>query len=260
MAELDELLRHIEQRKAELNRHRPLPAETALSLRDKLALEWTYNSNAIEGNTLSLRETKVVLEGITVGGKSLREHFEAINHRDAIVLVEELIAKSLDIDEWNIRNLHQLVLRNINAEEAGRYRKQNVTISGASTIPPDFVRLPEVMDELMLWYKTDAQVLHPVERAAQLHTRFVEIHPFVDGNGRTGRLLLNFELMREGYPPVVIRVEERLTYYEALDQACVTGRFEAITRLVAEGLLRTFDTYFAVLGINELAQPFQKSQ
>ena len=224
------------------------------SLREKLMLEWTYHSNAIEGNTLTLRETKVVLEGITVGGKSLREHFEATNHRDAILYVEDVVSKAEALSEWQIRDIHALVLKNINADEAGRYRHENVVIAGASTTPPDFLHLPAEMAGLIDWYDRTAP-MHPVERAAELHTRFVKIHPFVDGNGRTGRLLLNFELMKAGYPPAIIRKEDRLAYYDALDKACVSGDHADITRLVAEATQRSLEIYLDVLGLRHAPGP-----
>ena len=211
-------------------------------------LELTYHSNAIEGNTLTLRETKVVLEGITVGGKSLREHLEATNHRDAILYVEEIVAKREALTEWQIRNLHSLVLKSIDSEQAGRYRQENVVIAGASTTPPDFMHVAAEMAGLIDWYGHSAD-LHPVARAAQLHTRFVKIHPFIDGNGRTGRLLLNFELMRVGYPPAIIRKEDRLAYYDALDVACVSGDYGEITALVAASVQRSLVVYLEVLGL-----------
>jgi Fic family protein len=241
--ELPNLLRAIDERKAALDALRPLSSATAASLRAALSLEWTYHSNAIEGNTLTLRETRVVLEGITVGGKSLRDHLEAVNHRDAILLVEDLVARSAEIDEWNIRGMHQLLLRTIDPVEAGRYRRENVLIAGASFQPPSHILIPERMQDLATWHQTDAQHLHPIARAAELHTRFVEIHPFVDGNGRTGRLLLNLDLMRAGFPPAVIRKEDRTAYYDALDKACTTRDYEDITRLVADGVIRTLDLY-----------------
>lgn len=244
--ELKRRLQAVDDDKAKLDAARPLPPHTVASLRDKLTLEWTYHSNAIEGNTLTLRETKVVLEGITIGGKSLREHFEAINHRDAILYVEEIVARQEPLTEWQIKNIHSLVLRGIDRGEAGRYRRENGVIAGASTTPPDFLRLDEEMQHLMTWYEQAGQ-LHPIERAAELHTRFVKIHPFVDGNGRTGRLLLNFELMKFGYPPAVIRKEDRLAYYDALDEACVTGIYDDITMLVAEAVQRSLKTYLALL-------------
>ena len=248
MLDLTELLRRVDQRKAELDVHRPLPPMTAASLREKLALDWTYNSNAIEGNTLTLRETKVVLEdGITIGKKSLREHFEAINHHDAIHFVDELASKVEEINEWNIKNIHQLVLKNIDDPIAGVYRTANVLITGAGFIPPDHLHLRDEMAGLIDWYKSDAQKLHPIDRAAQLHTRFVEIHPFKDGNGRTARLLLNLELMREGYPVAIILREDRLEYFDALEKSCVERDYDDFTRMVARCVARSLDLYLEVV-------------
>lgn len=248
------LLNTIDADKATLDAARPLPPHTMASLREKLMLEWTYHSNAIEGNTLTLRETKVVLEGTTVGGKSLREHFEATNHRDAILYVEDIVSKAEALSEWQIRNIHSLVLKGIDTSEAGRYRRENVVIAGAGTTPPDFLHLPADMAALMSSYEA-AGNLHPVERAAELHTRFAKIHPFNDGNGRTGRLVLNFELMKAGYPPAIIRKEDRLAYYDALDKACVSGDYGDIARLVAESVQRSLDTYLEVLGLRHARAP-----
>ncbi|KLU21874.1 cell division protein Fic [Caballeronia mineralivorans PML1(12)] len=245
-----QLLQVIDDEKAALDAARPLPHYTVASLGEKLRLEWIYHSNAIEGNTLTLRETKVVLEGITVGGKSIREHFEATNHRDAILYLEDVVAKKEVLSEWQIRNIHRLVLKGIDDNEAGRYRHENVAIAGASTTPPDFLHVPAEMHTLLEWYK-HAGALHPVVRAAELHTRFVKIHPFVDGNGRTGRLLLNFELMKDGYPPAVIRKEDRLAYYDALDKACVREDYGDITQLVGEAVQRSLETYLTVLGLRK---------
>lgn len=245
---LFELLQLVDARKARLDALRPLPALTVSSLHDKLALEWTYHSNAIEGNTLTLRETQVVLEGITVGGKSMREHLEAINHREAIGAVEELIRSGRAMTEWDIRSIHQIVLKGIDPEHAGRYRTENVAIVGASHIPPAAVLVPERMAELMQWHNgVESRGLHPVQRAAEFHTRFVEIHPFVDGNGRTGRLLMNAVLMQAGYPPAVIRKENRPAYYEALDRACVTRDYTDIAQLVAQETMRSLDSYLEVI-------------
>ncbi|CDW92600.1 MULTISPECIES: Fic family protein [Thiomonas] len=242
------LLKLIDTRKALLDARRPLPPATLASLHDKLALEWTYNSNAIEGNTLTLRETQVVLEGITVGGKSLREHLEAINHQEAIGAVESLIQSGKQMTEWDVRGIHQIVLKGIAPEYAGRYRTENVAIVGASHTPPAAVQVPERMTELMRWLNsTPSGGLHPVARAAEFHTRFVEIHPFVDGNGRTGRLLMNAVLMQDGYPPAVIRAENRPAYYDALDRACVTRDYGDITRLVAQETIRSLDSYLEVI-------------
>ena len=243
---LEERLKRVDTKKAKLDAVRPLPPNTIASLRDKMILEWTYHSNAIEGNTLTLRETKVVLEGITVGGKSLREHFEATNHRAAIFHVERIVAREERSSEGQIRNLHGLILRGIDDDQAGRYRRENVAIAGASTTPPDFLHLDEEMRNLIAWLEAAGR-MHPVERAAEFHARFEKIHPFADGNGRTGRLLLNLELMRAGFPPAVIRKEDRLTYYNALDEACVTGVYDSVATLVADTVQRTLEGYLAVL-------------
>lgn len=255
---LEAKLESLSADKAWLKSMRPLPSHTAASLREKLLLEWTYNSNAIEGNTLTLRETKVVLEGITVGGKSFVEHCEAINHNEAIRYVEDLVMNQEPLSEWQIKSIQGLILKGIDDNEAGRYRRENVFISGASTTPPDFLHLDQAMNGLISWYEASTS-LHPVARIAELHTRFVEIHPFVDGNGRTGRLLMNLELMKAGYPPGVIRKEDRLDYYNALDVACVSGDYSAITELVADAIGRSVDLYKEVLigdpGLSGSASP-----
>lgn len=252
-ARLAAMLTRVDKNQERLNAHRPFPQNTLASLRDKLALEWTYNSNAIEGNTLTLRETKVVLEGITVGGKSVLEHLEATNHREAIYYIEQIVRDKEPLSEWQIKNLHSLVLKGIDHENAGRYRQENVVISGASTTPPDFLHLDEEMLRLMEWHEL-AESTHPVIRATELHTRFVEIHPFIDGNGRTGRLLLNFELMKSGYPPAIIRKEDRLAYYDALDKACTSNDYSDITQLVTDAIDRSQTTYLSLV---EHASPKQ---
>jgi len=241
--------------KAKLDSLRPLPTAALRNLHDELVLRWTYNSNAIEGNTLTLMETKVVLEGITVGGKLLREHFEAINHRDAILYVEDVVRKAEPLSEWQIRNLHRLVLKQIDDDNAGTYRKLNVTIAGARHVPPDMLLVPEQMAALMHWYDTEGAAVHPVVRAAKLHVDFVKIHPFVDGNGngRTARLLLNLELLKAGFPAIVLPVTRRLAYYEALDTAHVEGDMGPFIELVGECVREGFAPYWHVLGIDPAA-------
>jgi Fic family protein len=228
---------------------RPLPPAALRNLHEELVLRWTYHSNAIEGNTLTLMETKVVLEGITVGGKLLREHFEAINHRDAILYVQDVVRRAEPLTEWQIRNLHRLVLKQIDDDNAGRYRQLNVTIAGARHVPPDMLVVPEQMLALLNWYDTQAGQMHPVERAARLHVDFVKIHPFVDGNGRTARLLLNLELLKAGFPAIVLPVEKRLAYYEALDKAHVTGDVVDFMALVTDCVREGFAPYWHVLGL-----------
>ena len=242
------MFEQLNQMKAQLDAARPLPAATTRSLHDDLLLRWTYHSNAIEGNTLTLLETKVVLEGITVGGKPLREHFEAINHRDANLYLEDIVQHAEPFSEWQIRNLHRLFLKNIDDEHAGRYRTVNVLIAGASHTPPDHLRVGEQMHDFLAWYDSSAGQLHPVERAARVHADFVGIHPFVDGNGRTSRLLMNLELMKSGFPPCVITVEQRLAYYQALDTLHTTGDYRDFIALVADSVRAAFEPYWRVLG------------
>lgn len=221
----------LDRLKAELDALRPLPVHTLRSLHEQLIVEWTYNSNAIEGNTLTLKETKVVLEGITIGGKLMREHFEAINHREAIEYVEAVVTKEEPFNEHLIKSMHQLVLKNIDNDNAGSYRRQNVVIAGAEHIPPDHIKVSDDMRDLVVWYESCQD--HPIAKAARLHADFVKIHPFIDGNGRTARLLTNFELLRSTYLPIVIQASDRLSYYDALDHAHTTNDYQPFIELVA---------------------------
>lgn len=240
----------IDALKRQLDQHRPLPPVIVNNLREDLIVRWTYHSNAIEGNTLTLRETKVALEGITIGGKSLREHLEAVNHRDAILMLEELVQKDEPLTEWTIKSLHHLILKGIDDDNAGRYRRVNVRISGAEHLPPDQLVVPELMERFIGWYRDEACKLHPVERAARVHSDFVKIHPFADGNGRTSRLLMNLELMKEGYPPAVLPVERRLDYYQALDEDHVRGNREPFLGIISDVVQDSFRPYFHALGLS----------
>ena len=242
----DNYFDEVDSLKKELDNKRPIPKETLKSLRESINLEWTYNSNGIEGNTLTLRETQVVLEGITVGGKSIKEHLEAINHEKAILFLDDLVKDNEPISEWNIKNIHQLILKDIDNENAGRYRKENVTIKGATHIPPDYLKLPELMEKLILTYNTWSEY-HPIIQAALLHGELVKIHPFVDGNGRTSRLLMNLDLMNSGYNPVIIKKESRLKYYEALDKAHATGNYTDFVKLVTKLEVEMLKKYLELL-------------
>jgi Fic family protein len=241
----------LDAQKERLDALRPLPAVLVRNLHEDLVVRWTYHSNAIEGSTLTLKETRVVLEGITVGGKLLQEHFEAINHRDAILYIEQLVMQGELLTEWQIRAIHQLVLKNIDDENAGRYRTVNVRIAGAEHMPPDALLVPQHMADLLQAYQTAVQLSHPVARAAWLHSEFVKIHPFVDGNGRTARLLTNLELIKAGFPAIVMPVEQRLRYYELLDLAHVQGDLQPFTALIAELLHQSFAVYWHALGVAE---------
>lgn len=238
---------YIDSLKETIDKHRPFSRTLVDSLQEKLTVEWTYHSNAIEGNTLTLSETKVVLEGITIGGKSMVEHLEVINHRNAILFLQELIADRESLSEWNIKSLHALILREIDNTNAGKYRNENVVISGTSHIPPKHYEIVDLMQRLIEEYHNEWRNVHSVARAALLHGEFVKIHPFIDGNGRTSRLLLNFELMKNGYPPIIIKKEERARYYNALDLAHTTMNYEPFIALVSEGVIEAQKLWLSVL-------------
>ncbi len=223
--------------KKSIDEHRPLSTNVVKSLREKLIVDWTYNSNAIEGSTLTLSETKVVLEGITIGGKSVTEHLEVINHKQAIEYLETIIKEKKDLTEWILKNIHQLILKDIDDYNAGKYRNENITISGANHMPPNHMIVSESMQELFTEYAREWDHYHPVIKACLLHGEFVKIHPFIDGNGRTARLILNFELMKYGYPPIVITKSRRLEYYEALDLAHTTIDYSKFVDFVSSFLM-----------------------
>lgn len=229
-----------------LNSKRPFSKETLKSLRNSINLEWTYNSNGIEGNTLTLRETQIVLEGITVGGKTLREHLEVINHEKAIEYIEDLVKEKNPVTEWNIKNIHQLVLKEIDDKNAGKYRSENVAIMGATHTPPDHLIVPELMEKLILNYQKWNKY-HPIIKAALIHGELVKIHPFIDGNGRTSRLVMNLSLMNSGYLPVIIKKENRLEYYNALDKAHTTGDYTDFVKLVTNLEIEMINKYLNLL-------------
>jgi Fic family protein len=216
----EKLLLSIEGKKRELDRYRPLPKAIVERLRDEFIVEWTYNSNAIEGNTLSLQETELVINrGLTIGNKSLKEHFEAINHKAGIELVEHFVDKKKKLDDEFIKALHKVILKTIDDASAGVYRKTNVRILGAIHIPPNAAKIPRLIDEFMDWYYTNRYTMPVPELAAYAHYKLVCIHPFIDGNGRTSRLIMNLILMQNGYPPAVILNMDRKKYYRVLKQA-----------------------------------------
>jgi Fic family protein len=238
----------IEALKKAIDQLRPLSPHAVTSLREKTIVDWTYHTNAIEGGTLTLSETKVVLEGLTIGGKNMVEHLEVINHKEAILFMETIIQEKQSLSESMVKGLHQLILKEIDHQNAGAYRRENVTISGANHIPPHHLVLPELMQKLIVEYQMAWHEYHPIIRACLLHGEFVKIHPFVDGNGRTARLLLNFELMKHGYPPIVITKDKRAEYYEALDLAHTTGNYSTFIDLIAGFLLESAFLWLRILG------------
>ncbi|SAK63990.1 filamentation induced by cAMP protein Fic [Caballeronia catudaia] len=245
---LQRMLEAMDADKAKLDAVRPLSPPALASLQNRLRREWMPNANAVERHTLPLRETQVVLDEMTMGGKSLPQHCASLGRRDAMAYLEETVAKNEPLSAWQIRNIHNVVLKGGVGEEACRYRHVNVAIAGAHTTPPDFLNVPAELAALVEWHASAGNT-HPVVRAAELHTRFVRIHPFVDGNGRTGRLLLNVELMRSGYPPALIRNENRAAYCDSLDDACVSSDYTGVALLIAELVKRSFDIYLDALGL-----------
>jgi Fic family protein len=175
------------------------------------------------------------------------EHLEAINHREAILFVEDLISNQEPLSEWNIRNMHTLILKEIDNFNAGKYRSENVVISGAKHIPPKHYEIGGLMQKLMVEYQNEWKEFHPVIRATLVHGEFVKIHPFIDGNGRTARLLLNFELMKNGYPPIIIKNEERARYYDVLDLAHTTMNYKLFIELVSELVVESENLWLSIL-------------
>lgn len=225
---LEETLKQIDELKNSIVQLE-VSEEEEKSLRQDFNLRYTYESNAIEGNTLTLMETRVVLEGLAIGGKSLREHFEVINHHNAIEFIEGLAKEKQALSEYDIKSIHSLILKGID-NNAGTYRKCNVRIAGSEHIPPEHFEVPSKMQDFIQWYQE--QELHPVIRASRAHAILVGIHPFVDGNGRTSRLVMNLELLKAGYPAINIKNENKLEYFNALELAHTKKDFSRFDNLV----------------------------
>ncbi len=232
------------EKKKRLDAHRPLTSSTVRKVQREMEVEYIFNSNAIEGNTIKLRETQLILErGLTIQGKSLREHLEVRNHPRAIRYLERMTRRALK--EQDIPVLHQIMMKGID-NEAGRFRTAEVRIAGADFIPPPAYEIPHLIEELIDWYNRDPDELRPIELAAILHHRFVWIHPFHDGNGRVARLLMNLVLTRSGYPIAVILNVDRNKYYDMLKKAD-RGNPASFVNFVASTVERSLDLYLRAL-------------
>lgn len=239
----NELYQRIIIKKKELDAIRPLPKSVLENLRKQFAIELAYNSNAIEGNTLTLRETKLVIEeGITIKGKPIREHFEAINHQKAFEFLESIVNKTTKISEDVIKNIHKIILTGIEDEYAGKYRDVNVRILGAVKSPPRFEKVPDKMMEFIENINKNLEHFNVIELAAFLHYKLVEIHPFIDGNGRTSRLLMNLFLMNNGYPITMVLKVDRKKYYDRLRKADL-GDLKPFIDFIARNVERSLDLY-----------------
>jgi len=231
---LKTILDEIDTLKATLNKYRELDS---FRIAQALELEYTFESNRIEGNTLTLRETDLVInEGLTISGKSMQEHLEAINHVEAVTYIKQLIERNFSFNERELLSVHNLILRGIIPEDAGRYRRVQVMIKGSSYTPPQPFIVPKQMEDYFIWMEENKNKLHPVILAAEMHERLVTIHPFIDGNGRTSRLIMNLILLQNGYVIANIKgdYETRMKYYQSLEKAQTSGNKEDFILLIAQ--------------------------
>ncbi len=240
------ILADIEAKKARISEMRPLTAGEVERLREEFMIEFTYNSNAIEGNTLTLKETALALEGMTIDQKPLKDHLEAVGHRDAFLYVQDIATKDMPISESVIKNIHSLVLIN-RPEDKGVYRRIPVRIMGAYTEPLQPYMVQPAMEGLLIEDKKRAETMNIIERIARFHLEFEGIHPFIDGNGRTGRLIMNLDLIRNGYPPINVKFTDRKRYYEAFDAYYRDNDATKMTALIAEYVNERLDEYMAIL-------------
>lgn len=228
----------------------PLNQGQLLKLKEYFHTAYTHESNKIEGNTLTLQETHLVInEGITIGGKSVHEHLEAINHKAAIQLIEDLAVQKISITPHVLKQIHQLVLKGIDDSNAGVYRKAEVRISGSKHVPPPPRKVQDLMDDYFHFYRQQRKVLHPVLLAAEMHERLVSIHPFVDGNGRTSRLIMNLILIQHGYTMANLKGElaDRMKYYESLQKVQVDHENEDFYSLISNAVLASLREHLSMV-------------
>lgn len=241
------ILDAIERKKRQLDAYRPLVADLATNLTKWFKIELTYTSNAIEGNTLSRAETALVVEkGLTVDGKTFQEHLEAVNHAKAFDWVmQQVNGTKNNITENSILDLHRLILQKIDDTNAGRYRTIPVRIAGSTVIMPNAVKIPDLMKEFIVWLHITNT--NPLTLAVDAHYKLVSIHPFIDGNGRTARLLMNLLLMQAGYPSAIIRKENRRKYIASIEKAQLGGSSSDYYELMYEAIDRSLDIYINAL-------------
>ena len=240
----ESILAQIDRKKKELDSRRPLTEGELERLNEEFVVEYTYNSNAIEGNTLTLRETDLVLRGLTVDRKPLKDHMEAVGHKEAFDYVSKLVKENVPLSERIIKEIHYLVLAD-KKDDRGVYRKVPVRIMGAHHEPARPWLIEPEMKKLLRRYAESEE--HIVTKLARFHIEFEGIHPFIDGNGRTGRLLVNFELMKAGYPPIDIKFTDRAAYYDAFDEYHVRHNLSAMENLFAGYINARLDMYLKIL-------------
>lgn len=240
------ILLDIQRKRERLSEMRPLTQGEVERLAEEFMIDFTYNSNAIEGNTLTLKETALALEGMTIDQKPLKDHLEAVGHRDAFLYVQDVAKQELHLSETVIKNIHALVLMN-RPDDKGVYRRIPVRIMGAYTEPVQPYMIEPRMTELLSANEERKNTMTDIERIALFHLEFEGIHPFIDGNGRTGRLILNLDLIRNGYPPINVKFTDRKRYYDAFDAFYKDNDSTPMIELIAEYIDLRFDDYFAVL-------------
>ena len=245
---LQNILDEIDSLKIKLDSFR---AFDSYRIAQALELEYTFESNRIEGNTMTLRETDLVInEGLTISGKSMREHLEVINHQEAIAYIKDLMQKNTPINEREVLSIHNLILRGIHPEDAGRYRKVQVMIQGSSHMPPQPFLVTKEMEDFFIWFETNKNSLNPILLAAEMHERLVTIHPFIDGNGRTSRLVMNLILLQHGYIIANIKgdYESRMQYYQALETAQTKNNKEDFLLFIAQMEKESLERYLSIIG------------
>lgn len=240
----ESLIPIIERKLEILKKRRPLTEGEIERLNEEFLVEFTYNSNAIEGNTLTLRETDMVLRGLTIDQKSFKEHMEVIGHKEAFDYVRQLVSENAPISEKIIKDIHYFVLAD-KKDDRGVYRRVPVRIMGAAHEPVQPYLIIPKMEELLERYKSSEEDI--VTKMARFHIEFEGIHPFIDGNGRTGRLLVNLELMKAGFPPIDIKFTDRLKYYQAFDEYYVNDNISAMADMFARYINQRLDLYLAIL-------------
>ena len=240
----ESLLDIIDRKMKELENRRPLTEGEVERLREQFVVEYTYNSNAIEGNTLTLRETDLVLRGLTIGQKPLKDHMEAVGHKEAFEFVSELVKDKVPMSESIIKQIHYLVLAD-KKDDRGVYRRVPVRIMGAQHEPVQPYLIQPKMEQLLIDFAESTE--HIVTKLARFHIEFEGIHPFIDGNGRTGRLLVNMEFMKVGFPPINIKFTDRIAYYNAFDEYHIKHNLSAMEKLFAKYVNERLDMYLKML-------------
>ena len=244
---MNDKIKQVYDLREKLSNLRPLNSGELKRLNEEFAVNNTYNSNAIEGSTLTLRETAMILrEGITIAEKPIKEHLEAIGHKDAFEYIIELTDRKTALSERIIKDIHSLVLM-ADRENRGVYRRVPVMILGAEHEPPQPYLVPKLMEELVLEYNEKLNTTEMIEAVALLHLKFESIHPFVDGNGRTGRLLLNFELMKNGFLPISIKFTDRAKYYDCFDDYRKNGTADMLKGLIADYEQQELERYITII-------------